>query len=223
VKVLAIDTSSEHCSCALAIGAEVRQRIELAGQRHSQLLLPMVQLLLAEAGLALGALDGIAVAVGPGAFTGLRIGTAVAQGLAFGASLPVCAVGSLETIAWGIGRARVLVCTDARMGEVYWAAFERRDGRPVALAGPAVQPPATVPAPTGDGWCGAGNGWRVHADALEMAVGATVGERLSDAVVEARHVATLAMAACPDGFADPPEALVPVYVRDKVALTAAER
>jgi hypothetical protein len=63
----------------------------------------------------------------------------------------------------------------------------------------------------------------VHADALEMAVGATVGERLSDAVVEARHVATLAMAACPDGFADPPEALVPVYVRDKVALTAAER
>ena len=223
MKVLAIDTSSEHCSCALAIGGQVRQRIELAGQRHSQLVLPMVQSLLAEAGLALGALDGVAVAVGPGAFTGLRIGTAVAQGLAFGAGLPVRAVGSLEAIAWGVGRARVLVCTDARMGEVYWAAFERRAGLPTAVSGPAVQPPATLPPPPGGDWCGAGNGWRVHAEALEAAVGGTVGERLADAVVEARHVATLAMAACPDGFTDAPEALVPVYVRDKVALTVAER
>jgi tRNA threonylcarbamoyladenosine biosynthesis protein TsaB len=223
VKILAIDTSSEHCSCALAIGTEVRQRIELAGQRHSLLLLPMVQSLLDEAGLRLAGLDGVAVAVGPGAFTSLRIGTAVAQGLAFGAGLPVRAVGSLEAIAWGVGRERVLVCTDARMGEVYWAAFERRDGLPLAVVGPAVQPPAALALPSAGWWCGAGNGWRVHADALEGAVGASIAERLPDAVVEARHVATLAMAACPQGFTDAPETLVPVYVRDKVALTVAER
>ena len=223
MKILALDTSAEHCSCALSCGGEVRQRIERAGQRHSQLLIPMVQELLAEAELSLRALDGIAVCVGPGGFTGLRIGAAVGQGLAFGAGLPVAAVGSLEAVAWGTGRSKVLVCLDARMGEVYWAAYERAGSGLLIRAPSRVGPPGTVCAPDAAGWTGAGDGFARYADALATAAGAAVTHVLPDAHVEAGNVLTLAMARHPGGFSEPPDALVPVYVRDKVALTMAER
>jgi tRNA threonylcarbamoyladenosine biosynthesis protein TsaB len=125
VKILALDTSTENCSAALWLDGAIASREVLAGQRHSELILPMVGELLAEAGIGLRALDGIAFGSGPGSFTGLRIGCGVAQGLAFGADLPVAGICTLLALAQGSGGDRVIGCLDARMGEIYHAVYER--------------------------------------------------------------------------------------------------
>lgn len=223
MKILALDCTSECCSAALGDTAGVRQRIERTTRHHSDLLLPMVRELLAEAQWTLGELDGIAAAMGPGSFTSLRIVASVAQGLAFGAGLPVAAVGSLEAIAWGSGANRVVVCTDARMQEVYAAGFERRAGDVVTVHGPVVCAPEAVFRPEGTGWTGAGDGFARYADALAARLGDRVGAVLPDLASEAGFVAALAMARFPEGFREAPDTLVPRYVRDKVALTMAER
>ena len=219
LKILALDCSSEYCSAALVLDGEWHQRVEHAGHRHSDLVLPMVSSLLAESGVTLTTLDGLAVAVGPGSFTSLRIVASVAQGLAFGADLPVAAVGSLDALAFGTGAPRVVVCVDARMQEVYTARYVA--GR--AELPPAVLPPDRVPVPDTSDWLGAGDGFRVHEPALRARFGPRVSEFLPDARSEARHVAALALARHPQGFTASPESLVPLYVRDKVALTLAER
>ncbi len=168
MKLLALDTSTEHCSVALRLGGEVLQRLEHAGQRHSELLLPMVGAVLAEAGTSLGEIDALACSVGPGSFTGLRIATAVAQGLAFGAGLAVIPVGTLEALAAGAGALRVIACLDARMGEVYAAAYDFGEGAVAgcAVLAPRVCPPQALEPPPGGGWIGCGSGFARHADAL---------------------------------------------------------
>ena len=125
MKLLALDTSTEYLSLCLWQDGAVLSRDLLAGQTHSQRVLPMVGEMLSEAGLSLKQLDGIAFGAGPGSFTGLRIGCGVAQGLAFGADLPVVGVSTLFALAQQAESQRVITCLDARMGEVYHAAYER--------------------------------------------------------------------------------------------------
>ena len=130
MKLLAIDTVTEACSAALWLDGEVQQRFEIAPRRHTQLILPMVQQLLAEAGLSLGQLDAIGVDRGPGSFTGVRIGAGVVQGLAFASDLPVVPVSSLAALAEAVWRqhryAPVLALIDARMQEVYAAYYQQQ-------------------------------------------------------------------------------------------------
>lgn len=221
--LLALDTSTEYCSAALQVGGEIHETFELAGQSHSQRLLPMVMSLLDGAGLSIPALGGIAVAVGPGSFTGLRIATAVAQGLAFGADLPVAAIGTLDAMAWGDGAEAVLVCVDARMGEFYVGAYRRSPGGVAAALAPVVAGPEALPDLPDGSWDGIGNGFALAADRLMARWPGRIAVRNAGARPRARDVLSLAMARYPDGFVDPPEALVPLYVRDKVALTMAER
>src|ERR1700736_3878469 len=124
MRVLAVDTATEACSVALLSGDEVISRFAEGGLAHAQQVLGMVEAVLAEAGVSLAMLDGIAASVGPGSFTGVRISVAVAQGLAFGANLQVVPVTTLEALAYQVlrdGAAHALACLDARMGEVYWA------------------------------------------------------------------------------------------------------
>jgi len=223
LKILALDTSSEHCSAALLLDGQILQRLELAGQRHSQLLLPMVRSLLDEAGVALVALDGIAVAVGPGSFTGLRIAVSAGQGLAFGADLPVAGVGTLEALAWGLDAATAVACIDARMGEVYFAACRREAGRLVTLVGPVVARPEALPDLPAGPVVGGGNAFARHTAALQARWPDAFQQVRSDAVTEARHVAAVAASRHPEGFRDTPGTLLPVYVRDKVALRIDER
>ena len=127
MKLLAVDTVTEACSAALWLDGEVRERFEVAPRRHTALILPMVQDLLAEAGMQLGQLDAIAVDRGPGSFTGVRIGTAVVQGLAYSTDLPVVPISSLATLAQAVwlqaGHTQVLALIDARMQEVYGAHY----------------------------------------------------------------------------------------------------
>lgn len=221
LKILALDTSTEYCSAALWIDGDVRQRLEHAGQTHSQLLLPMVDGLLAEGGLSMRGIDAIAATIGPGSFTGLRIATAVGQGLAFGADVPVMPVGTLDALAHGCEAERVATALDARMGELYFAAYQcGPTGTEVILAPMLVAPESLPDLPEGD-WIGCGNGF----DRL----GERIAQRLpsvrvrKDCHPEARHVAAIAAARFEAGERHPAEALVPMYVRDKVALTMAER
>ena len=128
LKVLAFDTSTEYCSVALFQDGAIMSREALAGQRHSELILPMVRQTLTEAGLTLTQLDGIAFGAGPGSFTGLRIACGIAQGLAFGADLPVAGICTLEALAQEAGGGRIIAALDARMSQIYHAAYEERDG-----------------------------------------------------------------------------------------------
>src|SRR5450830_1753161 len=125
--ILAIETSTELASAALLYGDQLTTRSSLGVQTHSETILPMVQELLAEAGIALSACDAIAFGVGPGSFTGVRTACGVVQGLAFGAELPVLPVVTLAAMAQACreisGASDVLAILDARMGEVYWAQY----------------------------------------------------------------------------------------------------
>jgi tRNA threonylcarbamoyladenosine biosynthesis protein TsaB len=220
MRVLAFDTSTEWCSVAVGDGARWHARDEHAGQSHSERLLPMVRAVLAEAGWGLSDLDGIAFGAGPGSFTGVRIGCGVAQGLALGSDLLVVPVPTLAAIAAASGRARVLACLDARMREVYVAAYVQRHGAWTEMAAPAVMAPAAVTLPGAGGWFGAGGGYATYPD---------LGPRLALVAVDssirpsAAAIGGLALPRLVAGGGVPAADVLPLYVRHRVALTAAER
>ena len=226
MKILALDTATEACSVALAIDGEVFERYEVLGRGHAERLLPMVQAVLAEGGVALAALDAIAFGRGPGAFTGLRIAAGVTQGLAFGAGLPVVPVSDLAALASRAAVLReerqVLACLDARMGQVYWAAFDCADpAAPVARTPEAVADPAAVYLPEiGDspvlGWFGAGHGFSAY-PALHTLLGERLAGYDAELLPHAREIALIGARAFAAGDVVAAEQAVPVYLRDQVA------
>src|SRR5690606_25113450 len=121
MKILAIDTATERCSVALCVGARWIERAVDTARGHAEIVLPMVEQVLEEAGVRLAELAGIAYGRGPGAFTGVRIAIGVVQGLAYGADLPTVGISNLAAVAQQVAApgARILVCMDARMSEVY--------------------------------------------------------------------------------------------------------
>ncbi|HQR60156.1 MAG TPA: tRNA (adenosine(37)-N6)-threonylcarbamoyltransferase complex dimerization subunit type 1 TsaB [Methylophilaceae bacterium] len=223
MKILALDTSTEYLSLALWQDGALLVRELLAGQKHSELVLPLVGELLAEAGLQLPNLDGIAFGAGPGSFTGLRIGCGVAQGLAFGANLPVVGVCTLEALAEQAGAKRVIACLDARMQEVYHAAYERDGERWREILPPGLYPPPQVPAVHGGGWCAIGSGWDNFGPALDAVYGTRIERKIAGAFPLARHMAELAVPRFAKGEGKPPHEAAPLYVRNKVAFTIRER
>lgn len=221
MKLLALDTSTEYLSLALWQDGELLVRELLAGQKHSSLVLPMLKELLDEADLSLRELDGIAFGQGPGSFTGLRIGCGVAQGLAFGAGLKVVGVCTLEALAELSGQEKIIACLDARMGEVYHAAYQRTDSGWQAIHAPGLYRPEQVPAVTGDGWYGLGSGWDSYEAVLRTAYPGQVAGVTLQAFPLARHIAALAVARFGEAVAA--EQIAPLYIRNKVALTMQER
>jgi tRNA threonylcarbamoyladenosine biosynthesis protein TsaB len=222
VNLLALDTSTDYCSAALWLDGDLRARGEAAGQRHTELILPMVDELLAQAGLALTQLDGIAFGAGPGSFTGLRIACGVAQGLAFGADVPLMPVSTLLALAEGCDAPRVIAALDARMHEVYLAAYTREGGDWREVRAPCLHAPAQALRIEGSGWTALGAGFAAY-----PALAEGLGERLvavdAQAVPTAAAVARLAARGQGlSGWVDCADA-APVYLRDKVAFTIAER
>jgi tRNA threonylcarbamoyladenosine biosynthesis protein TsaB len=216
VHLIAFDTATEWCTAALWRDGAVTYREVHAGQKHSDLLVPMVMELLAEAGLSLKDLDGIAFGMGPGSFTGLRIACGAAQGLALAADLPVLGISTLETLAEETreqtGARQAAPCIDARMGEVYAALYDYVDDRWQALAGPVVCPPDA--APRQEGFLPAGSG---------VAAYPALGPGRSELIPHARAMVRLAASRFTAGEGGPAETAQPLYVRDKVALKVCER
>ena len=219
VKILALETSTDLCSAALWLDGKVDAREAGAGQQHSELLLPMVDALLGAHGLKVADLDGVAFGAGPGSFTGLRIACGVAQGLAFGANLPVVGVSTLLALAQAAGDERVVCCLDARMGEIYHAAYERRGASWHTVHEPGLYKPAAAPALPAGKWTGCGSGFAAYRAALGQRI-----ERVIEGLApHAREIAALAAAEFARGNAVAAEQAAPLYVRDKVALRVNER
>lgn len=219
--LLALETSTEYCSCALSVDGQVRESCTLAGQQHSALLLPMVAELMAQAGLGFAQLDAIAFGAGPGSFTGLRIACGAAQGLAFAHELPVVPVVTLEALAQASGADRVLACLDARLGELYLAAYERIGADEwKVLAEPALLKTTELPALPGP-WAGVGSGFATHAAALAGRYSLSTVQ--PEVYPRADAVARLGLRAIARGLGVPAEAAAPLYLREKVALDVNEQ
>ncbi|PSV46431.1 tRNA (adenosine(37)-N6)-threonylcarbamoyltransferase complex dimerization subunit type 1 TsaB [Photobacterium sp. GB-36] len=221
-KILAVDTATENCSVALLMGDEVISRCEYAPREHTTKILPMVDTVLAEAGIKLNQLDALAYGQGPGSFTGVRIGIGIAQGLAFGADLPMVGVSTLAAMAQGTFRVHqadnVLSAIDARMGEIYWGQYQRKTDGDWQIIGAeqVIVPEALVESvQTESGiWLTAGTAWEVYADTLaklpfEMQQGSVLYPDSQDMV----HLAKFAFAR---GESVSAEVASPVYLRDTV-------
>ena len=233
MRILALDTATESCSAALLIdGHSVAREIELE-RGHSERILPMIDAVLAEGGVKLAGLDAIAFGRGPGSFTGVRLAASVTQGLAFGAGLGVVPISDLRAVAQRAFElsatiSRTLVCNDARMGEVYWACYERGpDGLANAVGTERVGKPASVVLPAS--WsggesgvssvCAVGRGFVAHPGlrSIVSAQPAGVYDRLLPRALE---IATLAAPEVAKGRLASPEAAIPVYLRDDVVRVA---
>lgn len=221
MKILAIETATEACSAALTIDGEIRERYQIAPRLHSELILPMIDELMQEADLPLSALDAIAFGRGPGSFIGLRIAAGVTQGIAFAADLPVLPISTLAALAQVSEQPLVLAAIDARMQEVYWAAYQRGDDGLVKLideeqltpAGQVVLP-SMLEKPAI--WFGAGTGWREQGPDLAAYL-RSVGTYEEELFPRAAAVARLGVAAWQRGEAVDAEQAQPVYLRDNVA------
>jgi len=217
--ILALDTATEACSVALLYQGQIRAHGEVIPRLHAQRLLPMLQALLAEAGIALSALDAIAFGRGPGAFTGVRIAASVVQGLAFALERPVLPVSNLAALAQRAlrehGQTQVAAAIDARMGELYWGCYRCEQGQMRLQGVEAVLPPAqaVLPGNTSGHWFGAGSGWSVAGEHQQL----PISGKAKDLLPHAQDILHLAALAYARGEVIPAEQAQPVYLRDKVA------
>lgn len=244
MKLLAFETSTEACSVAVWVDGHIVDRHEIAPRRHAECALPWAEALLAEAGIARAQLDAVAVGRGPGAFTGVRLGVALAQGVALALDLPVVPVSTLAALAlaagvpeagggWHEDVRQVLAVIDARMHEVYAGRFaltaDSASGGVVAraLCAETVASPSTLALPESGVWHAAGSGLGAEAGVLQARATAQPGLHWAslqpDALPRAADLARLAVAAFARGETVAPERLEPAYLRDKVALTLEEQ
>lgn len=225
MKLLAFETSTEACSVALHVDGQVLERFEVAPRRHAELSLPWAEQLLAEAGLARRQLDGIALGRGPGAFTGVRLAIAIAQGIALALDRPLLPVSTLQALALRApaGEVDVLAAIDARMGEVYVARYRFAGGLPVACDAERVCAPEAVTVPEGDVVYGVGTGFAAAGGVLVARLGGALRGQDAAALPRASDVLALALPALARGEGVAPELVEPAYLRDNVALTLVEQ
>ena len=227
MNLLALDTSTEFLSLALQVGDEkgcdkTYAHYQHAGQAASQLVLPQIQALLDSANIKLQDLDGIAFGAGPGAFTGVRVACGVAQGLGFGANLPVVGVNTLLAVAQASGEDKVIVCLDARMGEIYYAAFVRENDVWIEQSATKVCKPEAAPVLDG-AWTGVASGWAIYGDILSKVYAENLVKVLPNATPTAEAILQLAAPTFSAGLAKPASEAMPIYIRNRVALTTIER
>ncbi|WP_434355891.1 tRNA (adenosine(37)-N6)-threonylcarbamoyltransferase complex dimerization subunit type 1 TsaB [Parasalinivibrio latis] len=221
VKILAVDTATENCSVALLVGDEVYSRSALAAREHTTRVLPMVDEVLKEAGITLKDVDALAFGQGPGSFTGVRIGIGIAQGLAFGADLPMIGVSTLEAMAQACyrlhGKHNVLAAIDARMSEIYFGQYQRAESGDwqAVVAEAVVAPDVLALSEKDDVWSLAGTGWSAYPE-----LASSLGLETEDVGIlypEAQDMAVIAKRALAEGKTVVPEEAAPVYLRDTVA------
>jgi tRNA threonylcarbamoyladenosine biosynthesis protein TsaB len=225
MKLLAIETATEACSAALLIDDELELRYAIKPRGHSELVLAMMDELLAAAQLKPAQLDAMAFGRGPGSFTGVRIATGIVQGAAFGADVPVVPISTLAALAQRAyrqkGEPNLLPAFDARMGELYWGAYRVGEDelvRPVIEE--EVASPEQVRLPLDEQWYGVGSGWALAGQALAARLGDDLLGYQAQMFCSAQDVARLAAAALKRGSAVAAERALPVYLRNQVARKA---
>lgn len=226
MKLLAIDTATEACSVALNLNGDIVERYTIEPRSHASQVLPMVDALLAEAGIVLTQLDAIAFDRGPGSFTGIRIGTSVVQGLAFGAELPVIPVSSLQVLAQGnvdkINSTNLVAMLDARMNEIYWATFKKVADGVVMQGEEQLSTPDKLLLDAGR-WAAIGTGWGAYQEIFQQETSIEWRETLPEALPRAADLVTLAALHWQaQGGVEPIQAQ-PVYLRNNVAKKKAEQ
>ena len=230
MKLLAFETATEACSVAVYVDGQIIERHEIAPRKHAEYALPWAEALLAEAGIKRSQLDAIALSRGPGAFTGVRLAIAIGQGIALALDRPMVAVSTLQVLAASLPKAgatarqRILAAIDARMGEVYIGAFERKGDDLIAVSAEVVCAPqaATLPDESG-GWQAVGTGFAAADGALATHLGKQLASIDASVLPHAADVARLAVAAYARGEAMAPERVEPAYLRNNVALTLEEQ
>jgi tRNA threonylcarbamoyladenosine biosynthesis protein TsaB len=224
MNLLAIETSTECCSVAVVRGDLVVARSELAPRRHAELLLPMCDDVLAEAGLARKSLDALAVGRGPGAFTGVRLAVSAAQGIALALGIPVVPVSSLAALALQApdDDLDTLAVIDARMGEIY-AGWFRRDGDGIVAIGDEIVCSASALPSRERPYHVVGSGWATYGESIAEALGTSPRTAEGDRYPQAVDIARIGVPIAKSGGGIPAENVLPVYLRDKVALTLAEQ
>ncbi|WP_293933041.1 tRNA (adenosine(37)-N6)-threonylcarbamoyltransferase complex dimerization subunit type 1 TsaB [Iodobacter sp.] len=220
---LALDTSTEHLSLAISTQQGIVTRNWPAGQKHAEMILPCLAALLEECQLTMEDIQGIAFGNGPGSFTGLRIAAGITQGLAFARGIPVLGVSTLAALAAGCDANQVYACLDARMNQVYCAAYRKQDGVWSEVIAPCLSDPDAIPVPSGDNWLAAGSGFAMYGDALKNSLGTRISSIDATRFPLAKDILALAL---PDfiagkGLAAHEAELV--YLRNKVALKTHER
>ncbi len=252
MRILALETSTEYCSVALWHDGVVREKFELVGQKHSELLMEMLATLLRDAGVKLVELDGIAYGAGPGSFTGVRIACGATQGLAFGANLSVVGVCTLQALAEASGKHRVIAALDARMGEIYHAVYEKINGEWTTVSKPSLCKAQDAPRVLGEDWFGVGSGFLVSSltpspsgeatshstkpaggqvagypsgggELLELRYAGQLSGVDSAAVPHAAAIAALGVVQFAKGLGVDAALAQPFYLRDKVAFKTHER
>lgn len=228
MKLLAVETATEACSVALFIDGTIMERFQVAPQQHTRLILPMIDSLMAEAGVQPTDLDALAFGCGPGSFTGVRIATGIVQGLAFALDVPVVPVSTLAALAQGFfNQSSVIdvafVGMDARLSEIFWGVYQRDNQGFAQLTGQEMVTPATAIEPIALKGVGIGSAWAVYATELQHRLGEAVISYEAQHLPSARRVAQLGVQGFIQGQAVPAEQAMPVYLRDKVAKTEAER
>ena len=227
MKILAIETATEACSAALLIDDQVKVEFEHAPRQHTQLILPMLDKVLAEADVVLADIDAIAFGRGPGAFTGLRIAAGVTQGLALATERPVIAISTLAALAQQVyethQHTHMLTALDARINEVYWGKYSIEQGRAVLEGEEQVILPQEITSIHSEQWAGVGSGWAVYGDELSAIANGHLKNIYAGIEPSAEYIAKLAAYEFATGNLLSVEEAQPVYLRDKVAQTIAER
>jgi len=234
--ILSIDTSGTCCSVALGIDHQRLVRRSDTPREHVRLVLPMVDELLAEAGIKLAALDAIAFTHGPGSFTGLRIGFGVVQGLAFGADLPVIALSSLQVMAQRVMQQQnltsdslIIPAIDARMGELYWGIYCQREGLASPLIDDALCPQQGMPLPvfdapgSDDSFIGVGDGWQYQPECRRGDNVFKPSAIYQEIGPDAEDILTLAFDALLHGRERAIENVEPVYLRNTISWKKRQR
>ncbi len=229
MRLLALDTCTEACSATVIIDDEAHSQYQIAPRQHSVIILPMIESLLAESGISLKQLDAIAFGCGPGAFTGVRLGASVTQGIALGADLPVIPISTLASLAHTAmrlqGANQVLSAIDARMGEVYYASFQGSSADDLSCIGEEkLSAPESIDLPEPQAsiaqWTGIGSGWDTYHQQFlqrsEIVTGSLAFQWLEDKFPNALDIALLAKIQFANGKMLTPEEALPVYIRDKI-------
>ncbi len=227
MNILALDTCTEMCSAALYYQGNLLTRSQLTKNRHSDLIMGMMDSLFKEAGTTIGEIAAVAFGRGPGSFTGVRICAGVAQGIAYARDIPVIPVSTLSALAQGVTRdypqQAIAVAMDARMGEIYCASYLYKQGQLRMLDEERVCPPEIFHPCQSASWVGVGTGWKEYRAVLEQNFSDQPVQIASQHYPYAEHILQLALEAASQGQCVPAEQAIPVYLRDNVAKKKAQQ